>query len=109
MKKILEAKIAQEASKQIVELQKKIKSNEELYTSLLSDYLRDIKDNFNFVKKIVFSLMLIIVISIGSMVALSIYHNEKFISFLSQNEILSEVYIDTEDSSLNNGSINITK
>lgn len=99
--------VAKESAKEITELKKQISSDKEIHISLLKDTLNDLREQNKFIKKIIFILSGIILSLILGIVGLSIYHNEKLMDFITNSEFISEVYIDTENESVNNGNINI--
>lgn len=99
--------VAKESAKEITELKKQISSDKEIHISLLKDTLNDLREQNKFIKKIIFILSGIILSLILGIVSLSIYHNEKLMDFITNSEFISEVYIDTENESVNNGNINI--
>lgn len=99
--------VAKESAKEITELKKQISSDKEIHISLLKDTLNDLRGQNKFIKKIIFILSGIVLSLILRIVGLSIYHNEKLMDFVTNSEFISEVYIDTEDESVNNGNINI--
>lgn len=99
--------VAKESAKEITELKKQISSDKEIHISLLKDTLNDLREQNKFIKKIIFILSGIVLSLILGIVSLSIYHNEKLMDFVTNSEFISEVYIDTENESVNNGNINI--
>lgn len=99
--------VAKESAKEITELKKQIASDKDIHISLLKDTLNDLREQNKFIKKIIFILSGIILSLILGIICLSIYHNEKLMDFVTNSEFISEVYIDTENESVNNGSINI--
>lgn len=99
--------VAKESAKEITELKKQISSDKEIHISLLKDTLNDLREQNKFIKKIIFILSGIILLLIMSIVGLSIYHNDKLMDFVTNREFISEVYIDTDNESVNNGSIKI--
>lgn len=99
--------VAKESAKEITELKKQISSDKEIHISLLKDTLNDLREQNKFIKKIIFILSGIILLLIMSIVGLSIYHNDKLMDFATNSEFISEVYIDTDNESVNNGSIKI--
>lgn len=99
--------VAKESAKEITELKKQISSDKEIHISLLKDTLNDLREQNKFIKKIIFILSGIILSLILGIVGLLIYYNEKLMDFVTNSEFISEVYIDTENESVNNGSINI--
>lgn len=99
--------VAKESAKEITELKKQISSDKEIHISLLKDTLNDLREQNKFIKKIIFILSGIILLLIMSIVGLSIYHNDKLMGFVTNSEFISEVYIDTDNESVNNGSIKI--
>lgn len=99
--------VAKQSAKEITELKKQIASDKDIHISLLKDTLNDLREQNKFIKKIIFILSGIILSLIVGIVGLSIYHNEKLMDFVTNSEFISEVYIDTENESVNNGSINI--
>lgn len=99
--------VAKESAKEITELKKQISSDKEIHISLLKDTLNDLREQNKFIKKIIFILSGIILLLIMSIVSLSIYHNDKLMDFVTNREFISEVYIDTDNESVNNGSIKI--
>lgn len=99
--------VAKESAKEITELKKQISSDKEIHISLLKDTLNDLREQNKFIKKIIFILSGIILLLIMSIVSLSIYHNDKLMDFATNSEFISEVYIDTDNESVNNGSIKI--
>lgn len=99
--------VAKESAKEITELKKQISSDKEIHISLLKDTLNDLREQNKFIKKIIFILSGIILLLIMSIVGLSIYHNDKLMGFVTNSEFISEVYIDTNNESVNNGSIKI--
>lgn len=99
--------VAKESAKEITELKKQIASDKDIHISLLKDTLNDLREQNKFIKKIIFILSGIILSLILGIICLSIYHNEKLMDFVTNSEFVSEVYIDTENESVNNGNINI--
>lgn len=99
--------VAKESAKEITELKKQISSDKEIHISLLKDTLNDLREQNKFIKKIIFILSGIILLLIISIVGLSICHNDKLMDFVTNSEFISEVYIDTDNESVNNGSIKI--
>lgn len=99
--------VAKESAKEITELKRQISSDKEIHISLLKDTLNDLREQNKFIKKIIFILSGIILLLIMSIVGLSIYHNDKLMGFVTNSEFISEVYIDTDNKSVNNGSIKI--
>ena len=99
--------VAKESAKEITELKKQISSDKEIHISLLKDTLNDLREQNKFIKKIIFILSGIILLLIMSNVGLSIYHNDKLMDFVTNSEFISEVYIDTDNENVNNGSIKI--
>ena len=99
--------VAKESAKEITELKKQISSDKEIHISLLKDTLNDLREQNKFIKKIIFILSGIILLLIMSIVGLSIYHNDKLMDFVTNSEFISEVYIDTDNESVNSGSIKI--
>ena len=99
--------VAKESAKEITELKKQISSDKEIRISLLKDTLNDLREQNKFIIKIIFILSGIILLLIMSIVGLSIYHNDKLMDFATNSEFISEVYIDTDNESVNNGSIKI--
>lgn len=99
--------VAKESAKEITELKKQISSDKEIHISLLKDTLNDLREQNKFIKKIIFILSGIILLLIMSIVGLSIYHNDKLMDFVTNSEFISEVHIDTDNESVNNGSIKI--
>lgn len=99
--------VAKESAKEITELKKQISSDKEIHISLLKDTLNDLREQNKFIKKIIFILSGIILSLILGIICLSIYHNEKLMDFVTNSEFISEVYIDTDNESVNNGSIKI--
>ena len=99
--------VAKESAKEITELKKQISSDKEIHISLLKDTLNDLREQNKFIKKIIFILSGIILLLIMSIVGLSIYHNDKLMGFVTNSEFISEVYIDTDNENVNNGSIKI--
>lgn len=99
--------VAKESAKEITELKKQISSDKEIHISLLKDTLNDLREQNKFIKKIIFILSGIILLLIMSIVGLSIYHNDKLMDFVTNREFISEVYIDTDNEGVNNGSIKI--
>lgn len=99
--------VAKESAKEITELKKQIASDKDIHISLLKDTLNDLREQNKFIKKIIFILSGIILSLILGIICLSIYHNEKLMDFVTNSEFISEVYIDTDNESVNNGSIKI--
>lgn len=99
--------VAKESAKEITELKKQISSNKDIHISLLKDTLNDLREQNKFIKKIIFILSGIILLLIMSIVGLSICHNDKLMDFVTNSEFISEVYIDTDNEGVNNGSIKI--
>lgn len=99
--------VAKESAKEITELKKQISSDKEIHISLLKDTLNDLREQNKFIKKIIFILSGIILLLIISIVGLSICHNDKLMDFVTNSEFISEVYIDTDNENVNNGSIKI--
>lgn len=103
----LSKQVAKESAKEITELKRQISSDKEIHISLLKDTLNDLREQNKFIKKIIFILSGIVLSLILGIINLSIYHNEKLMDFVTNSEFISEVYIDTENESVNNGSIKI--
>lgn len=103
----LSKQVAKESAKKITELKRQISSDKEIHISLLKDTLNDLREQNKFIKKIIFILSGIVLSLILGIISLSIYHNEKLMDFVTNSEFISEVYIDTENESVNNGSIKI--
>lgn len=99
--------VAKESAKEITELKRQISSDKEIHISLLKDTLNDLREQNKFIKKIIFILSGIILLLIMSIVGLSICHNDKLMDFVTNSEFISEVYIDTDNEDVNNGSIKI--
>ena len=99
--------VAKETAKEITELKRQNSSDKEIHISLLKDTLNDLREQNKFIKKIIFILSGIILLLIMSIVGLSIYHNDKLMDFVTNSEFISEVYIDTDNEDVNNGSIKI--
>lgn len=103
----LSKQVAKESAKEITELKRQISSDKEIHISLLKDTLNDLREQNKFIKKIIFILSGIVLSLILGIISLSIYHNEKLMDFVTNSEFISEVYIDTKNESVNNGSIKI--
>lgn len=84
-----------------------IKNDKDLHIALITDTIEDLKNQNKFIKKIlVFCIVIILNLIIG-IVGLSVYHNERLMDFLNESSICSEIYIDTDNNSTNNGSISV--
>lgn len=87
---------------------------------LYKDLLNDSKNQRHFFMVIVAILIVVVMLSVGGMIALSVYNqnrlermantcNERLMSFISETDFYVDYDISTSDSSLNNGSISVTK
>ena len=116
----LSKEVAEEASKEIINLKKKITQNKDVYIALLQDSLDDNRKQNTFHKKVTYILSGIIVFLIAVVCAMGIYNQkvikdladrnaERFIEFLDGTAVTSKIYIDTNNQSYNDGSINVQK
>ena len=84
-----------------------IKNDKDLHIALITDTIEDLKNQNKFIKKILVFCIVIILNLIVGIVGLSVYHNERLMDFLNEYSIFSEIYIDTNNNSTNNGSISV--
>ena len=84
-----------------------IKNDKDLHIALITDTIEDLKNQNKFIKKILVFCIVIILNLIVGIVGLSVYHNERLMNFLNESLICSEIYIDTDNNSTNNGSISV--
>lgn len=116
----LSKEVAEEASKEITNLKKKITQNKDVYIALLQDSLDDNRKQNTFHKKVTYVLSGIIVFLIAVICAIGIYNQkvikdladrnaERFFKFVQDVETVSEIYVDTDNQSNNNGNINVDK
>lgn len=102
------------------ELKQMIDDNRDIHISLLKDSLQDLRIQNKFFRKMIYLLSFIIIVLIACMSALNIYNQNKlekmandnsdrFVRFLYEAEISSEVYIDTDNESYNQGNISLQK
>ena len=84
-----------------------IKNDKDLHIALITDTIEDLKNQNKFIKKILVFCIVIILNLIVGIVGLSVYHNEILMNFLNESLICSEIYIDTDNNSTNNGSISV--
>lgn len=102
------------------ELKQMIDDNRDIHISLLKDSLQDLRIQNKFFRKMIYLLSFVIVVLIACMSALNVYNQNKlekmandnadrFVRFLYETEISSEVYIDTDNESYNQGNISLQK
>lgn len=84
-----------------------IKNDKDLHLALITDTIEDLKTQNKFIKKILVFCIVIILNLIVGIVGLSVYHNERLMNLLNESSICSEIYIDTDDNSTNNGNISV--
>lgn len=113
-------KVAEEAGKQMQQLKKEIESDKNAHISLLEDILSDVKEQRKFLKSIVISLFILLFIVIAGSFGLSLYNQkllkdctvqntEKMLDFISTTDFNSNVEMNTDNNSENNGNLSITK
>lgn len=113
-------RVAEEAGKQMQQLKKEIESDKNAHISLLEDILSDVKEQRKFLKYISISLFILLFIVIAGSFTLSLYNQkllkdctvqntEKMLDFISTTDFNSNVEMNTDNNSENNGNLSITK
>lgn len=103
-------KVANEAGRKINGLNNKIKESKDIYISVLSDILGDMKDQRKFLKKVVAFLCVIVIMLVLGMFGLGIYNQhvlhkmsldntEKIFDFISTTDFNSNVNMSTDNNS----------
>lgn len=112
-------KVAEEASRKINSLNTKIKESKDIYISVLSDVLTDMKEQRKFLKRIVSFLCVVVILLVLGMFGLGIYNQhilhrvsldnaEKVFEFINNSDFNSNVNMNTDNNS-NAENITITK
>lgn len=109
--------VAKKASEKINNVKRELEDNKDSYNSFLKDVLHDSRENTRFLKKVIVSLLIVILVLILGMVGLNIYNQNtikkmskenmnEFMKFINETDFYYEVDLSNESSNFNYNTIN---